>query len=292
MLGRCVRSILASDHDSFEVIVVDQSEEPAQLPDDPRLVYIASTSVGKSAGLNVGLAAARSPTVAFTDDDCTVPSDWLAKAEMLLERHSDVGMAFGELTPIPHDPSEVFVPAGRYQHFEIVRGRRANRVEGGPGANMISRRSVFDAIGTWDELIGPGSRFPACEEWDMYYRALAAGIAVAKDPDLVTIHWGARPYADGSGRRLLRAYAYGQGAVMGKHLRLGDLRMLGPGSRLLLEDLRVIVQSLRHRRLAGVGVFAHKLRGIAAGLLTPVDRRRHVFRAPVSPLPTPDPARQ
>jgi hypothetical protein len=227
--------------------------------------------------LNVGLGVAKAPIVAFTDDDCTVPDDWLTKAEALLDRHQDVVMAFGDLAAHHHDPTQVFIPYTRNDQFEIVKGVRGATPIGGAGANLIARRSVFDTIGTWDESIGPGSRFRAAEEFDIYYRTIAAGGAVARDPDLVTIHYGARSYADGSGQELLRAYGYGIGAVIGKHLRLGDLRILGPASRIIGRDVRVVMQSLRNRRLAGLGPLAYKCRGILAGLLRRVDRRRRVF---------------
>ena len=277
MLRTCLDSILASRHESFEVVVIDQSERAADVPADPRLTYVHSATRGKSAGLNVGLSAVKAPIVAFTDDDCTVPDDWLIKAEALLDRHRDVVMAFGDLAADHHDPSEVFIPFTRHERFEIMKGVRSAAPIGGAGANLIARRSVFDTIGTWDESIGPGSRFRAAEEFDIYYRTIAAGGAVARDPDLVAIHYGARSYADGSGQDLLRTYAYGIGAVIGKHLRLGDLRMLAPASRIIGRDLAVVMQSFRHRRLAGLGPLAYKCRGIAAGLLRRVDRRRRVF---------------
>jgi hypothetical protein len=31
---------------------------------------------------------------------------------------------------------------------------------------MLARRTLFDKIGSYDELIGPGTRFAACEEFD------------------------------------------------------------------------------------------------------------------------------
>ncbi len=232
MLRTCLGSILANRHDSFEVVVIDQSERAADVPANPRLTYVHSSTRGKSAGLNVGLSAAKAPIVAFTDDDCTVPDDWLVKAEAVLDRHRDVVMVFGDLAADHHDPTKVFIPSGRHERFEIVKGVHFALPIGGPGANMFARRSVFDTIGAWDESIGPGSRFHAAEEFDIFYRTIAVGGAVARDPDLVTIHYGARSYADGSGQALLRSYGYGIGAVIGKHLRLGDLRILAPASSL------------------------------------------------------------
>ncbi|MET0459615.1 MAG: glycosyltransferase [Ilumatobacteraceae bacterium] len=276
-LQACVDSLLALEHESFEIVVVDQSESPAELPDDERLVYVHSSTRGKSAGLNIGLSTARGDVLAFTDDDCTVPADWLTVAETVLADHPEVELVFGDLETIEHDPRQVFIPPARQGTFRIVSRPLSAYRRGGAGADMVARRSLFRRIGGYDELIGPGSRIPACEEYDIYYRSLVAGAAVAFAPELTALHWGARPYADGSGQMLLRWYAYGEGAVLGKHVRLGDPRILAAAGRILLEDIGVIVDSLLHRRLSGLGTLAYKVRGFGRGLMTPVDRRRRVF---------------
>jgi len=278
MLGRCVDSLLACRHDSFDVIIVDQSERAAVLPDDARIVHLHTPTTGKSAGLNLGLTAARGAVFAFTDDDCTVPEDWLAKGTTVLTRHPEVDIVFGDLEPIEHDVTAVFIPSASFGRLQVVSTPRRAYVRGGAGANMFARREMFDRIGRYDELIGPGSAFVACEEYDIYFRALVAGSAVAFTPDVVTIHWGSRPYADGSGRMLKRMYAYGEGAVIGKHLRLGDLRMLPVLAHITLEDLTVAARSIvRSRRLAGVGTMAYKWRGLMVALFTSVDCRERVF---------------
>jgi GT2 family glycosyltransferase len=276
-LDRCLASVLACDHDAFEVIVVDQSEPPAAVPVDSRLVHLPTSTRGKSAALNLGVSAARAELVAFTDDDCTVPRDWLRRVEELFERHPGVAMAFGEVRPAPHDPTQVFVPPVVLDEFRIVRGPRSAHRRGGGGGNMAARRRMFEATGGYDERIGPGSRFRACEEYDVYYRALASGQTVAFTPEVTAIHWGGRSYADGSGQRLLRSYAYGEGAVIGKHLRMGDPGMAVVAARITAEDLRFVATNLRQRRLTGVGQLLYKWRGLVSALATRVDRRQHVF---------------
>src|SRR4029077_4452897 len=89
-LARCLASVLACDHDSFEVVVVDQGEPPAPLVCDSRVVHVPTATRGKSAGLNVGVKTARADLMAFTDDDCTVPPDWLDRVEALFTQYSDV----------------------------------------------------------------------------------------------------------------------------------------------------------------------------------------------------------
>jgi len=278
MLRACVKTLLGSKHASFEVVVVDQSRYPSNLPEDPRIIYVHSDTHGKSAGLNAALTVASGSIIAFTDDDCTIPDDWLSKACTLFARHPDVDLAFGNLEAVEHDPAENFVPIVSIVQFRVVSKPRLAYVRGGAGANMIARRSLFDHIGPYDEMIGPGSRFVACEEYDIYFRTLMAGRSVAFAPELVITHWGTRSYSDGSGRRLLRGYAYGEGAVIGKHLRLRETSMVAVAAHIALQDVGGAVRSLVHGRLAGLGSMACKWRGVIAGLSTPVDRSGHVFR--------------
>lgn len=279
MLAACVRSVLASDHESFELIVVDQSSESAALVVDDRLSRLHRQGKGKSVALNIGIAASRGEILAFTDDDCTVPTDWLSKVESLFDHHPELEMAFGNLTPIEYETSTGYVPGADHRRFRVVRGAGWAHIRGGAGADLAARRSLFEDIGGFDEQIGPGSRFTACEEYDLYYRALAAGAAVALDPDLDVTHWGYRPYADGSCRRLQRGYAYGEGAVIAKHLRLGDAHMLGVAAHITGEDLALLGRSLVTRRLSGIGFLAYRWRGIVAGLFARVDRRTGLFAA-------------
>ena len=275
----CVTSVLACEHDSFEVIVVEQNEEPTSLPDDPRIVHIMHRGCGKSAALNIGISAARAPILAFTDDDCTVPPDWLTKAESFFAGHDDVVMAFGNLTAMEHDPKIFFVPDTIVTRLQILKGFEAVRVRLGAGADLVARRSMFADIGGFDEQIGPGARFPACEEYDLYCRALEAGYSVALTPDLDVTHWGVRPYADGSAHKLLRSYEYGHGAVLAKHLRLGNWRVVEPISKILWSSFKHMVNTFVRGEINEAHVFACRLRGVIAGCLRRVDRERRVYRS-------------
>jgi glycosyltransferase involved in cell wall biosynthesis len=278
MLRSCIESVLGSDHPSFEVVVADQSEEPVSLGCDPRIIHLHLTTRGKSAALNAGIAAASAPMLAFTDDDCTVPPDWLTRAEALFTQYPEVSVAYGDLKPIDYDPTAYLVPGASLGRFEIVRGCGAIAQRGGAGANLLARRSAFEVIGAWDELIGPGALFRACEEYDIYYRTLAAGLAIARVPSIEVLHWGARRHDDGSARKLLDDYAYGEGVVIGKHLRLGDVRMIAPAGRMAVRDLLdVITGVVSNRNLDGLRSYLHWVRGLFAGLSSKVDRRARVF---------------
>ena len=97
-------------------------------------------------------------------------------------------------------------------------------------------------------------------------------------------------WSDGSGRALKRSYAYGRGAVIGKHLRLGDRHMVPITARELVEDLWVIATAVAHLQRSGLGQVANKYRGLADALAAPVDRRTHLFRRIVVQTGGPAPA--
>jgi GT2 family glycosyltransferase len=277
LLERCLASVLANDHDDFELIVVDQSDVHVVLPSDSRIRHVRTGTVGKSAALNIGIREARAAMLAFTDDDCTAPRGWLTHAESLLLANPELEMAFGALVPIEHDPSKFHVQGNQLgaRTFRIMRGRRRAYVRGGAGANLVARRRVFDVIGEWDEQIGPGSAFKGCEEWDIYYRALASGAAVALSPRPEMLHCGIRSLEDS--RVLAWGYAYGEGAVIGKHLRLADFGMVVPALGILLGDILDAPRRVWHRQRPGARSFVWKCRGIVAGVRHRVDRERRVF---------------
>jgi glycosyltransferase involved in cell wall biosynthesis len=247
-LRACVSSVLASSYASFEVIVVDQSAAVAELPADPRLVVVRTDTVGKTSALNLGLKRAGGAVLAFTDDDCTVPTDWISRGVERLHAYPDVGLIFGALTAAPHDPAVSLIPSFMPPRFEVHKGLQSAQVRAGAGANMVARRALFDAIEGFDERLGPGAIFRSCEEFDLYYRTLGSGFAVARDPENPVVHWGIRSTQDGSGERLIRDYWFGEGAVLGKHSRARDLQALHLGVRTFSTEMKWALLSLARLR--------------------------------------------
>ena len=279
-LDRCVGSLVATTHERFEVVIIDQNAVPSTF-DDPRVRVLRSTARGKSAALNEGAAVATGSILAFVDDDCTVDAGWLDHIESTFGAHPEVAMVFGNLEAAPHDTARFFVPTVEMGRFEVIRGAARAWIRGGAGANLSMRRVLFDQLGGFDPMIGPGAPIPACEEFDVYYRALAGGAAVARDPSSVVVHWGMRSLDDGAATRLLRDYHLGEGVVIGKHLRLRDGAMVLVGLRIVLQYVRQVMRRLiETRRLTGSGIsgLAHLGRGIVRGLTVGVDSRLRTMR--------------
>ena len=280
-LESCVNSILASDHKSFEVIVIDQSPEPYTGTRDPRLHVHHSPTRGKSTALNAAIERASGQLFAFTDDDCTVYPDWLTRGQQLLQTRPEIDLVFGALIAIPHNPSLWFVPTFSPGRLEAVSDAASDRLRGVrrvAGANMFARRRLFERIGGFDEAIGPGAPFRSCEEFDIGYRALRGGAKILRDGENAVLHWGKRAHGDGSGLRLFNDYRYGEGAVLAKHVRSGDLVALRVSLTIMLRELSwEFFFNLIHRNWAGIDLVVSMFSGFRRGFRTPVDASRHLF---------------
>lgn len=277
-LEACVKSVLANDHKSFEVIVIDQSAEPYTGIRDPRLHVHHSAVRGKSAALNAAMERASGQLFAFTDDDCTVPPDWLTRGYEHMAARPDVELIFGALLAIPHNPSLWFIPAFSPTRLEVVSGAANARYRGGAGANMFARRELFERIGGFDNAIGPGAPFLSCEEYDIYYRTLHSGAKVLRDPENAVLHWGRRSHGDGSSQQLIEGYFFGEGAVLAKHVRARDRAALQVTLGIMLKELGFLVCAcLVGRNRYGLGLTARWLAGFGRGLRTRVDASRRLF---------------
>jgi glycosyltransferase involved in cell wall biosynthesis len=281
-MARLLPTTVVQSHRHFRFFAIDQSDDPEPNRaairglDDARFRHLVQREKGKSRALNLGLSRSSAELVAFTDDDCTLPEDWLATAVRLMLEHPDVGILFGNLTPTPHDPERCFIPAIEFDRPRVHRGPLLwSRGLLGMGANMIIRRSVFDTIGLFDEDLGPGGPHLTGEEVEITYRALQHGFEVQQRPELRVVHWGARPLAGGVAKQLINSGYFAVGSGYGKHLRSGDVRTVGVVMHELAWVLslttRALLTNQRPLHIRRLGLLS---RGIVAGL-------RRGLRAPV-----------
>src|SRR5439155_12129176 len=148
----------------------------------------------------------------------------------------------------------------------------------GMGANYAARRTLFDKIGCFDEVLGGGGPLKSSQDYDLQYRAYVAGITTAYRPEVQVDHYGVRtpeqwPVTD-------RAYGTGDGAFYVKHIRCGDgyaLQLLAV--HLVKNGVREALHTLGIRRRYSR---ARYLRGCLAGMVGSwrfgVDRRTRLYR--------------
>ena len=277
---RAVRSLLASP-ESFELIVVDQSDGPdtkealAELAADPRLCYVQSMTLGKGAALNEGLRVAHGDVVLCTDDDCEAPPTWVGAMATVFEEAPSAGVAFCRVDAPPYDPSEGYVP-------DFDRPRRLLRSVGslcgrlGLGAGMAIRRDVVLGLGGFDELMGPGAPFQSADDVDLALRMVLFGWHVYNTGDRAIVHHGFRNMIQG--REHGRRNFTGLGAVCAKPVRAGRLRaMVLPVWGLSHALSSPVLDLLRFRRPRGLSRITGFLSGFTRGLRVPVDREHLLF---------------
>jgi glycosyltransferase involved in cell wall biosynthesis len=278
-----LESLRSQDHDSFEVIVLDQSTDDATqrafvdaVGDDRRFSHVPSGTVGKSTACNLILARAQGASLAFTDDDCVVPPDWISGMERAFGQHPGVAMVCGGIRAAPHDYSREFTveftPARARLHQSRWLGFRSVGIGGG---NLALRTQALREIGGFDEVLGVGAPLRAFEEMDLVFRLLRRGHGVLELPEPAVVHCERKRW-ETDGRRLVADFAFGEGALLAKHLRLGDPAVLP----LALLPLRWVRWGnvVRLRRPNGLLAFTAFLRGGVASFGYPVDRRTRKFR--------------
>lgn len=150
-----------------EVVVVDNaSTDPTKgvVAKFPEISYLYETRTGLSHARNRAITETSGEYIAFIDDDCRVPSDWVANALEIID--SERPLAFG-------GPSFPFYDSPKPKWFRDEyattghgnAARELGRNEFLSGMNMVFHRSVFDLVGTFDPSLGmTGKKVAYAEE--------------------------------------------------------------------------------------------------------------------------------
>ena len=260
-LRRLLESLAECSPGPAEVLVIDQSEG-SQVADvvggfaalGTHNVSCEGTGIARA--VNLGLERAANEAVAVTHDDCTVASDWVAVASRLAS--ADPGAIFtGQVHPEGGDrwlvPSTIEDPEPRdYTGTNKCRVLYPN--------NMLCPRSGVLAIGGFDTRFGA-----AAEDNDLCYRWLRRGNRLLYEPALEVWHHDWRSPAEL--RDVYRSYGRGQGAFYAKHLRRGDMRMIGFLGQDLYGAATATAGAAITRRPERAGAPLGLLRGLPGGLL-------------------------
>jgi glycosyltransferase involved in cell wall biosynthesis len=282
-LVRTVRSLLRTDGDAFELIVVDQSagaeSERATAPfaSDPRFRHVRFAARGKGAALNHGLSLARGEIVVCTDDDCEAPPGWVSQMAQTLKEQPSAAVLFCNVHPVPYDRAAGYVPAYERKSSRLVKSVAATCAGHGIGAGMALRRDAVLELGGFDEAIGPGAPFLAGDDWDIANRALLRGWHVYETADVSIVHDGFRSFAQG--REHARRDWYGMGAVCAKPLRAGHVSIVIPAVWVFALDAvwPPLADLLKLRKPRGLTRIVAFLQGFARGLRTPIDPKKLVY---------------
>jgi glycosyltransferase involved in cell wall biosynthesis len=285
LIGTAVSSVLANAYPSFDLLVVDQSTDGRTgeivrglAVDHRNLRYIHTDRPGLSRAYNFGIRETTGEILAFTDDDCVAPNDWIEAIVAAFDAESEAELMYGQvMLPAALSDQADHVPTLPIGEAYRLNRRRSSFQLYGMGANFAARRSLFERIGPFDEVLGGGGPLKSSQDYDLQYRAYVAGVTTAYRPEVKIDHYGLRapeqwPATD-------RAYGTGDGAFYTKHARCGDLYAL----RLLLAQLvKVAVREALHevglrRRYSRSRYLRGYLSGIVGSFGFRVDRARRLY---------------
>ena len=158
----------------FEVVVVDQSEPPIQIPEEyqrklaVRCVY--SEQRGPALARNKGIKEAKGHVIAFTDDDCIPEPDWLEKAARHFDAHPLAGLEGSIRSDKIGDPKWRTVSNIGFEGIGFMT------------ANMFYRRDLLLKVGGFDERFHDFR-----EDTDLAWRVMEFG-DIPHAGDVVVFH--------------------------------------------------------------------------------------------------------
>jgi glycosyltransferase involved in cell wall biosynthesis len=202
LLESALRSVLAQQADvsvRFELIVVDNNstDTTRELIErftalDRRVRYLFESRQGLSYARNAGIAAARAPIVAFTDDDVRVARDWVSALLRAFDERPDAQMVGGRVLPLwrAEPPSwltrEHWAPLALVDHGVAPVTVTAERAICLVGANLACRRELFDAVGLFaTDLQRVKDGIGSLEDHEFLLRVLRTGRTALYDPRIV-----------------------------------------------------------------------------------------------------------
>jgi glycosyltransferase involved in cell wall biosynthesis len=283
-IQECISSILACRGPSFEVFVVDQSDDHATeqavsvFLADGRFRYRRTDTRGVCAARNVGIRESRGNILVCTDDDCRAEADWLEQLAATFARNPQAAVACGQVfvseemsrtgyaVSYAADAGELTIDSMRRGVFPLT-------------ANLAFRRETVESVGMFDEALGSGGPLRSGGEPDFLLRVLRSGRHIVDAPNARVTHLGVRIGA--AADALMQKYLFGTGAALAKHIRLGDVW----GLDLLARYLRLFCGQaarnlLRTGRPRGLANAASLTVGALASLRFRVDSKSRLYRLP------------
>lgn len=206
-LRGCISSVLASDYDRFELIVVDNGSTDdsmavlAYFSDERIRVLRNKSNLGFAEGNNVGSKIAKGEFLLFLNNDTFVDRLWLSQLLKAIEADPGVAIAQSKLVSL-RDKGRTIDSRGDfidiYGEVYCRDQGLTNRPETGDveevfsarGAAMMIRRAVFFKVGMFDPDF-----FLSLEDVDLSWRVRLNGWKVIYVPSSVVYHEGAATYS-------------------------------------------------------------------------------------------------
>ncbi|MBF9253913.1 glycosyltransferase [Pontibacter sp. 172403-2] len=204
-LQRCLTLLTSTTSQPEQIIVVDNAPAPGDnstlkvVQQFNSVTYVKEPHLGLDIARNTGILYAKSPIIAYVDDDVVVHPLWLYR---VWETFRDPAVAAmtglviaSELETEAQYIFEKFWSFNRgyadktydSKYFKATLAKGPPVWEIGAGANMAFRKDVFEEVGFFNELLDVGAA--GCNgDSEMWYRILAAGHTIKYNPRAIVFH--------------------------------------------------------------------------------------------------------
>jgi GT2 family glycosyltransferase len=243
----------------FRVLLVDQNDDDRVVPPiaaSPELEIVRlHAERGLSRARNAALPQVDADIVAFPDDDCTYPDDFLERIAKRFAARPELDGVTGRTTDAAGRSSGNWATKGQALGRDTL-WNRAN------SASTFLRRELVEKVGEFDERLGlgAGSGWKSGEEIDYLVRALDLGARIEFDPSFVVLH-ELRTFTAEELRAVGRRDGGSVGYILRKHRY--PARVV---ARMLVRPVGGLVVSLARGDVARARFHAATFRGRVAGL--------------------------
>ena len=183
MLIRCLKALSEQslEKEFFEVIVVSDGPDPETgtalqslgKKSKLNLKGLHTTEKrGPAAARNLGWLSARSPLIAFTDDDCIPNRNWLRSLLNCYQGQELLALSGSTKVPLPKDPTDFALNTARLQEAEFIT------------ANCACTKTALVKTGGFDERFKLAWR----EDSDLHFKLLQLDVKILKVSKAVVIH--------------------------------------------------------------------------------------------------------
>lgn len=214
-LARCLASIdqacKAAKALAVEIIIVFNGVEKEGivlanegLKDKLSVYYI--DKMGVSLARNLGIRKSKGDYLIFLDDDATINSDFLSILDQCVRRNN-IPLFYGRiLNPENNLP---FVDL-----YNLKTSKYLNCFDyfHSGGTSLVAKKSAIEAVGLYDERFGPGGKYFAAEETDLFFRLLRGGHKMFYCPELIIYH----PVCEETHPEKAYKYSYSIGATLAR----------------------------------------------------------------------------
>lgn len=195
-----IRSLAKQSRPADKLLIVDQSGagkarkavEEAEYP--YAFEVVDQDAKGLSKARNEVARRLDTDWAFFTDDDCVVSLDLVDQFHKVIHQYPEAAILAGTcIRPLDYNPITHDVP-GVYICKQIeLNADTAMWEEDFMGACLAFRKDLLEKTGAFDPYIGAGTEWPAGEECDYVFRAIAKGFTGRTNARLVVFHeYGAR----------------------------------------------------------------------------------------------------